>query len=209
MKLFSIFTLMLATTIVRAEEPKKDAEVKPIRALLVIGGCCHDYEKQKDILTKGISARANVQWTIAYDPDTTTKHLNPIYNKPDWAEGYDVVVHDECSADVKDMTVVNRILQPHRDGMPGVVLHCAMHCYRTEGWPEKTTPWFEFTGLASTGHGPKEPITVTFIKKSPIIEGPERWLDQWQRRTLQQHHWQGSRHRHPTCNRHTNIHAQG
>ena len=34
-------------------------EARPIRDLLVIGGCCHDYERQKDILTKGISARAN------------------------------------------------------------------------------------------------------------------------------------------------------
>jgi len=33
------------------------AEDKPIRALLVAGGCCHDYAKQKDILTQGISAR--------------------------------------------------------------------------------------------------------------------------------------------------------
>ena len=65
--------------------------------LLVVGGCCHDYEKQKDLLTKGISARANVEWTIAYDPDRTTSHLNPIYHNPDWSKGYDVVVHDECS----------------------------------------------------------------------------------------------------------------
>jgi len=50
------------------------AEDKPIRALLVAGGCCHDYAKQKDILTQGISARANVTWTISYDPDKGTKH---------------------------------------------------------------------------------------------------------------------------------------
>jgi hypothetical protein len=31
---------------------------KPLRALLVCGGCCHDYARQKAILTKGISARA-------------------------------------------------------------------------------------------------------------------------------------------------------
>src|SRR3954469_9693508 len=123
---------------------------KPIRALLIIGGCCHDYAKQKDILTKGISARANVQWTIAYDPDKGTKHLNPVYEKADWAKQYDVVVHDECCADGKDLDVINRILQPHRDGLPAVVLHCGMHCYRSQGFP-KATPWFEFTGLLTTG----------------------------------------------------------
>ena len=92
-------------------------------ALLVCGGCCHDYSKQKDILSKGISERANVEWTIAYDPDKGTKHLNPVYENPDWSKGFDVVVHDECCSDVKDLDVINRILEPHRQGLPGVVLH--------------------------------------------------------------------------------------
>jgi type 1 glutamine amidotransferase len=149
---------------------------KPIRALLVVGGCCHDYEKQKDILTKGLSARANVQWKIAYDADKTTRHKNPVYDNPDWAKGFDVVVHNECSADVRDPKVIDGILKPHREGVPAVVLHCGMHCYRTEGYPKATTPWFEFTGLATTGHGPQQPITVSFIdRQSPITKGLEDW----------------------------------
>jgi len=150
---------------------------KPVRALLVIGGCCHDYKTQKDILTKGISARANVEWAIAYDPDTTTKHVNPVYAKADWAKGFDVVVHDECCADVKDLEVIDRILKPHRDGLPGVVLHCGMHCYRSEGWPKAVTPWFEFTGLQTTGHGPQEPIQVSYVDRdNPILKGLADWL---------------------------------
>jgi type 1 glutamine amidotransferase len=148
---------------------------KPIRALLVIGGCCHDYAKQKDVLTKGVSARANVQWVIAYDPDTTTKHLNPVYEKDDWDKGFDVIVHDECSSDVKDTAIIERILKPHKAGLPAVVLHCGMHSYRSEGWP-KATPWFEFTGLASTGHGPQAPIEITFTdSESPISKGMKNW----------------------------------
>jgi type 1 glutamine amidotransferase len=177
------------TTALHAEEKKDEAkpaapapaapaagEDKPIRALLVLGGCCHDYAKQKDLITQGISARANVQWTIAYDPDKGTKHLNPVYEKADWAKDFDVIVHDECSADVKDLEIIDRILKPHRDGLPGVVLHCGMHCYRSEGWPKKTTPWFEFTGLATTGHGPQLPIEVTYTdKESVITKGLADW----------------------------------
>jgi type 1 glutamine amidotransferase len=148
---------------------------KPIRALLVIGGCCHDYGKQKDILTKGISARANVQWAIAYDTDKGTKHLNPVYQSDDWAKGFDVVVHDECCADVKDTQTIEKILKPHKAGLPAVVLHCGMHSYRSEGYP-KTTPWFDLTGLATTGHGPQAPISVTYIdKESPITKGLSDW----------------------------------
>ena len=152
------------------------AEDKPIRALLVIGGCCHDYAAQKDLLTQGISARANVTWTIAYDPDKTTSHMNPVYENPDWAAGFDVVVHDECSSDVKDLAVIERILRPHREGLPAVVLHCGMHCYRSQGYPKEVTPWFEFTGLPSTGHGPQLPIEVTLIDRdSPILHGLDNW----------------------------------
>ena len=151
------------------------AEPQPIRALLVLGGCCHDYKAQQKLLTEGVSARANVQWTISYDPDTGTKHLNPWYEKSDWSKGFDVVVHDECTSDVKDLKVVEKILKPHRDGLPAVILHCGMHSYRTEGFP-KTTPWFEFTGLASTGHGPQEPIEITFLEDdSPITAGMKNW----------------------------------
>ncbi len=156
----------------RADDPPK-----PIRALLVLGGCCHDYAHQKDILTRGITRRAHVKWTVAYDPDTTTRHKNPVYDNPDWANGFDVVVHDECSSDVNDMATIDTILKPHKNGLPGVVLHCAMHCYRTPGWNRRiATPWMQFTGLISTGHGPQQPIAVRYVDRdSPITKPLSDW----------------------------------
>ncbi len=144
-------------------------EVKPLRALLVLGGCCHDYNAQKDILVQGITARAHVEVTVAYDPDKSTKHLNPVYENPNWAEGFDVVIHDECSADVKDLPIIDRILDPHRQGLPAVVLHCGMHSYRSEGYPKAVTPWFEFTGLQTTGHGPQRPIAIEYVARDHAI----------------------------------------
>ncbi|HEY7424520.1 MAG TPA: ThuA domain-containing protein, partial [Gemmataceae bacterium] len=169
--LLSVSLMGLTDAAPRADDTSKP----PIRALLVTGGPYHDYAKQKDILTKGISARANVRWTIAYEPEKGKEHVNPVYEKPDWAKNYDVVVHDECCSQVKDEAIIARILEPHRQGLPGVVLHCGMHSYRSEGWP-KMTPWFEFTGLPSTGHGPQLPIAITFTdKESPITKGLENW----------------------------------
>ena len=148
---------------------------KPIRALLVLGGCCHDYAHQKDVLAKGLAERANIEVTIAYDPDMGTTHKNPVYENPDWAKGFDVVIHDECTSDVKEIDVVNTILAPHRAGLPAVFLHCGMHSYRTEGFP-KSTPWFEFTGMPSTGHGPQVPIAVQFLDTSnPITKDMADW----------------------------------
>ena len=53
---------------------------------------------------------------------------------------------------------------------PAVVLHCGMHSYRTEGWNKQVaTPWMQFTGLISTGHGPQQPISVKFVDKNHAI----------------------------------------
>ena len=43
------------------------ADTRPLKVLMVTGGCCHDYENQKVILAHGISARANVEFTIVHE----------------------------------------------------------------------------------------------------------------------------------------------
>ena len=86
-----------------------------------------------------------------------------------------MVVHDECCSDVKDPAIIRRILGPHGKGLPAVLLHCGMHSYRSEGYPQ-ATPWFDFTGVASTGHGPQVPIQISFLdKSSPITKSMQDW----------------------------------
>jgi type 1 glutamine amidotransferase len=167
----TLFALVLG----RAPSTAAAADDKPIKCLLILGGCCHDYANQKDILTRGISRRTNIEFTVAYDPDKTTKHENPIYAKEDWYKGFDVVIHDECTADVTDLDFINRILEPHKKGLPAVNLHCAMHCYRSAPY-KKTTPWMEFTGMNTNHHNEQRPIDVKFIDQSnPIVAGMEDW----------------------------------
>ncbi len=159
------------------------AETKPLKALLLTGGCCHDYATQKDILKKGIEERANVVVDQMHSDDSTNAPKLPFFGIPEYANGYDVVIHDECAARVSDDKTVKGVLAPHDNGMPGVNLHCAMHSYRngnhrkpvTElGTP--TSQWFEYLGLQSTSHGKKTPIKIIFTdKKSPITMGLEDW----------------------------------
>ena len=150
--------------------------------LLVTGGCCHDYEKQHLILAEGLSARANVEVTFAHNPDKTTKATFDVYKNKDWAKPFDVVIHDECSADITDPEYVGNIIAAHRNGTPAVNLHCAMHCYRWGNFREPVpagadnSHWYEMLGLQSTGHGPQEPIALTFVDKaSPITSGMADW----------------------------------
>ena len=158
------------------------ADAKPLKVLLITGGCCHDYAKQKDILKKGIEERINAEVTQVHTDDKSTKPPLAILGNPDYAKGFDVVIHDECAADIKDPEIVKGVLKPHADGIPGVNLHCAMHCYRVgnPGTPQKPgTPeamWFDYLGLQSSGHGPQEPITISYTAKDhPITKSLENW----------------------------------
>jgi hypothetical protein len=107
--------------------PAGTGSAAPVRALLITGGCCHDYARQKDLLKRGIEARAYVQVTQVHTGDTSTKARFEMYNSPEWAQGYDVIIHDDCTSDVTEIPYVENILAPHRQGLPAVNLHCAMH----------------------------------------------------------------------------------
>jgi hypothetical protein len=159
------------------------ADTAPLKVLLITGGCCHDYTKQKDLLKAGLEERANVVVTQIHTDDKSTKPPLPIYGHPDYANGYDVIIHDECAAGVSDPEIIEGVLKPHRDGIPGVNLHCAMHCYRIGNPGDATTTlgtphslWFEYLGLQSSGHGAQEPIAVHYIDTdSPITKGLPDW----------------------------------
>jgi putative heme-binding domain-containing protein len=147
-----------------ADQPGKGE--KPIRALLVTGGCCHDYARQKLILSRGISARANVVWTVAHQGGATTNTPIPLYDDPNWSKGFDIVIHNECFSDVRDKQFVENIVRPHREGLPAILIHCAMHCYRTGD-----DQWFEFVGMQSPGHGPHYSYTVdNLLPTHPIMQ---------------------------------------
>lgn len=147
------------------------AEVTPLKVLLVSGGCCHDYTKQKDVLAQGLEARARVKVDVIEQGGRTTNTKIDLYKNPDWAKGYDVILHDECFADVKELDWIGTILKPHKDGTPAVNLHCAMHCYRSG-----TDDWFSFVGLQSTGHGPQKPIDINFVDNGhPITQTLMNW----------------------------------
>ncbi len=158
-------------------------EVKPIKALLITGGCCHDYKAQKDILKKGIEARGNIIVDQIHTDNSTAKPDIPIFGMPEYANGYDIVIHDECAASISDDTIVKGVLAPHEKGLPAVNLHCAMHSYRIGEFKkpveEKGTPtsqWFEFLGIQSTSHGPKKPVEIVYTDKThPITQGLEDW----------------------------------
>ncbi|MDG1071656.1 MAG: ThuA domain-containing protein [Akkermansiaceae bacterium] len=166
-----IFALALPAFFLKAEQKSAEDGPRPLKALLIAGGCCHDYVKQHEILYKGIQERANVRVDVVWTRDRSTNPPLPIYKNPDWAKGYDIIIHDECAASNKDPEVLKNILEAHKT-VPAVHLHCAMHSFR-----QGNDLWFKHLGLQSSGHGPQEPISIQFTDpKHPITKGLEDWV---------------------------------
>ncbi|MBE2282687.1 MAG: discoidin domain-containing protein [Prosthecobacter sp.] len=144
---------------------------EPLKALLITGGCCHDYAKQHEVIAKGIQSRANVQVDVIWTDDKSTNPPLPVYDKADWAKGYDIIIHDECAASMNNKETLTRILDAHKT-IPSIQLHCAMHSFRTG-----EDRWFKRLGLQSNSHGPQEPIAITFVdKEHPIVTGRNRGI---------------------------------
>jgi type 1 glutamine amidotransferase len=168
------FVIALAALLAGLSISARAAE--PIRALLITGGCCHDYEGQKKILTEGISARANVTWTIIHEGDSNSKTTEfSVYKKDDWTKGFDVVVHNECSGMVTNIAFVEHIAKGHADGVPAVVIHCSIHSYRNSS----TDEWRKLLGVKSMRHQQRRPFEVATIKpEHPVMKGwPAKWKD--------------------------------
>ncbi len=173
MRVFPLLTaVLLASALFVSGEP-----VKPLRGLMVTGGCCHDYVRQKVILAEGLSARLPVEWTVVHDVKlvdgkdvaATREHVSSAYAREDWAKGYDVVLHNECYGAVKDPALIERITKPHMEGVPGVFLHCAMHSYRMA---ENADLWRAVIGVKSTFHEPGAVLTAKVVApEHPVMRG--------------------------------------
>lgn len=174
---FALLTLaaVLAAPIAWAEEPGT-TEQEPLRGLLVTGGCCHDYPRQSEIITKGMNERIGpMQWTVVNYGTERTGELS-IYADPNWAEGFDVVVHNECYGGVTDSAIVARIVGGHvKSGVPGIAIHCSMHSYREA---ENADLWRALIGATSTRHERgNRPLTVVPTDADhPVMVGfPREW----------------------------------
>ena len=146
---------------------------KPLRALLITGGCCHNYKLQSEALTNAVAKLATVEWTVVNEGGTGTKAELPLYSKPGWAKGYDIVVHNECFADTTNHQYIRQITSAHKAGVPAVVIHCAMHTYRGTDIDD----WREFLGVTSRRHDHQSRYAVKKVTPDhPIVKGiPDDW----------------------------------
>ena len=164
---------LLATVVFSVLAWAEEEKVEPLKVLLVTGGSSHDYDNQKLILTEGISARANVEWTIAHQGGKDRNQKIKLFQKSNWADGYDVVVHNQCFGGVVDVPFVEGIARVHAEGVPAVMIHCTPHSYRNA----KTDAWRKVVGVSSFSHEKHRPLKVINLAADhPVMQGfPKSW----------------------------------
>ncbi len=155
----------------------------------------HDYTAQRKIFEEEVKA---TDWELTVHSNEHYEQLKQLTD-PKLTEGYDAVVYNFCFAHSKDLlTVENLIKQTREKGTPAMVIHCSMHSFwptfkegATLGgdykgqakpnpevvkewkakFPNREFPiWGDFTGIASTKHGPKIPMKVEKICDHPATQ---------------------------------------
>ncbi len=160
--------LLVSLLLVTPALSGRAAETEPLRALLITGGCCHNYPLQTQQLTNTIAKLAAVEWTVVMEGGNGTRAEISLYNNPNWAKGYDVVVHNECFADTTNQVYLRKITTAHYAGVPAVVIHCAMHTYRSA----EIDDWREFLGVTSKHHDHQSKYPVKLVEPAhPILKG--------------------------------------
>ena len=176
--LSAVLCCCLAVSSVAAQqnkaEKKKAKKPKPLRALLVTGGCCHDYENQIEIIKQGLSQRANVKFEVFHGFSDRNRKV-PLYQTTDWAKGYDVVVHNECYGAVADLKWVKNLVDGHtQHKVPLIAIHCAMHSYRAA----KTDDWRQLLGVTSVRHE-RGGVSLDVVNRAPDHPITRNWAGQW------------------------------
>jgi len=147
----------------------------PVRIMLITGGCCHDYDYQTQQMQAAFKEQhVAVEWKVINEGGKGTKAELDLYNNPDWAKGYDVVIHNECFADTTSEDYIRKITKAHKDGANAVVIHCAMHTYRAG----KIDDWREFLGVTSRRHDHQAnyPVKVVAIDHPIMKDFPKDWV---------------------------------
>lgn len=148
-------------------------QAKDLKALMITGGCCHDYNLQKEIIKESLTSRLPISIDVQHDQDAN--EMKKKLSKTTWHQGYDLIIYNFCHAKETDKSYVDSITKVHHDGKPAIAIHCSMHSYHWKIDGEKT--WNDMLGVTSPNHGPKSKIKVSVTNSDhPVMKGlPKTW----------------------------------
>jgi type 1 glutamine amidotransferase len=161
---FGLFLIFFAACLLPVFSAEKKTS-KPLKALLFVGGCCHDYEKLAPHLTNSLGKLVNAQFDVTFN-------LDPWQNK-NFADAYDFLVYDVCFEEA-DSTALENAFQATKNGKPTVFIHCGVHAFRKS---EKIREWENLCGMRSKVHDPYQSFgTEKLDSKHPVTKNfPADW----------------------------------
>jgi hypothetical protein len=124
---FSLFILTL-TLAISTSASAADAAPAKLKAVMYVGGCCHDYKKIPLLLSEKIGALASVNIDVKLM--NTAEEMATEFKGPKFGEGYDVIIYDICFGEKWKDGDYDAALRVASEGKPAVFVHCAMHTYR-------------------------------------------------------------------------------
>jgi len=137
----------------------------PVNAMIVTGGCCHDYTGQSKILMDTLNAVMPINWTVVQGMSSLPEGKLPLYENPDWAKGMDIVIHNECWANGDlPAQIVQNITRPT---VARMFFHCTLHSYRVM----TNDGWRELIGMTSRRHTRAHNILLKWADGDPITAG--------------------------------------
>ena len=182
--LASIILVMSGIAFTSSVQGESDDRI--MHVLYVTGGGWHDYDAQAPIVVQIIREalaevglnKVNITTSNVGHPRQDSRfERHPVFEREDWAEGFDLVVYNKCNAPrFSDDAWVERIVTPHREGLPAVLIHGTLHNF----WPdeERTGLWNAFCGITSRNHERPGQKVTTHVRMPdhPIMNGlPEQW----------------------------------
>ena len=161
--------LCLPAAGVLAEDSSGNPSDESVNVLLITSGCCHDYDFQTKAMQLAMKKHGvDAVWTVVSEGGKGTTAEIDFYKDPKWANGFDVVIHNECFANTSNPEYIRSVTAPHHAGTNAVVIHCAMHTYRAA----EIDDWRKLLGVTSRRHEHQSNYKVDVAKKDhPIMQG--------------------------------------
>jgi hypothetical protein len=158
---------------------------KPLRAVVYVGGCCHDYKTMPGVLTGKLSGLVNVSFDIK--PMDSAEQMAAAFKDAHFGEGYDVIVYDICFGEKWEDGDYDAALKLAAKGKPAVFVHCSMHTYRpprnvkdpklTEREAIADAKWHALAGMDTRVHDKFQAFsTEKTASDNPILKTfPDHW----------------------------------
>ena len=144
-----LFAVVVASFAGRAQAPAGGGQFTgqtPINAMIITGGCCHDYTGQSKVLMDTLNAVMPINWTVVQGMTALPDGRLPLFENTNWARGFEIVIHNECWANGDlPAQVVQNITNA---AVPRMFFHCSLHSYRVM----TNDSWRELIGITSRRH---------------------------------------------------------